>query len=894
MAVFDLRTFTELMGQGNSPVTALGTAFGFPSCLLNLSQEVMKLLPSSILRQMKTDSLAGKRYADAVTKRLVRWILLDTGIIEFDTEEGVFKVVSDSSRFGMDENESGLMADIGGFIGALTGAAAFGGRLYNNYQNALAQIEGVKDCLDKYKTSKEFSGGNAVYVRNGLDADEFKKLLDSKYKVQKSQYDYSKEFSDKVTQFVSYADYVLEQRNRDATLEPCFTGDYKTLLEGTSFCVTKDKKEEEKEYFRLVYSPPKSKTGQFLLSRDGLYFDSQSEGIQPVLVYVYGKRAQLPKALKWKFDYDPNLGGRGEQISKDSLQYFTNTIFDPNIIDDSKFIKTYYDEDHCLQVLIGQKNKRVLDLSGQIVKYDNDPGKSSAVLYNLKQQLISENALFQDKINRRKKQIEVAVKAPSIYGGEARFTPGNIPINDFSYLGDYSFVVELKKQKALVLDQDDVSGVVLPILPAYVISPEPEKLVSIDHLFIPDAGRGAIVYDGSSVSSTLAPQLSLTDIIVTDSLVASYNLLEATIKVPSSTEFNLVNCAVEDMTNAAQLVSLSSRSVYPSGLGIAYLDGITKNSTTSATLPSSVGNYIKLPDTKEFRDWTYGRKGFTFEAWVYLPNFNDNDLGWGGSTTTSSLTKVLLSCENVGNASSNSAFTGNINRVIPNQSDSFVRGLMIGFSKDKRLTSNLDADYSGNDVSNAVVFIAPTQSVDSCSVVFLNNTKSYNYGCASSTSFYKCSYPVSSLGVSAGFVLLDFVVDPQKNRVSIYCDGNIKATSSIPEVFGLPDYSPVRLPSFFKENSFEYNDTNIPSHAADELRTGPKLNQFFTPWIIGGGYTDGMIGKGGFMGGGIVGGIISGLRGFVGGIKFYSKALDNNEVLKNYNGQRYFYKNVEV
>ena len=115
----------------------------------------------------------------------------------------------------------------------------------------------------------------------------------------------------------------------------------------------------------------------------------------------------------------------------------------------------------------------------------------------------------------------------------------------------------------------------------------------------------------------------------------------------------------------------------------------------------------------------------------------------------------------------------------------------------------------------------------------------------------------------------------------MYCDGELLTTSSYNNVFGqdsreaLPD-----IPSLKKDNSFEYD------------LSGPQLDPYFTPWIVGGGYTDGMQ-TGNFMGG-LYGGVISGLKGYVGGIKFYSKALSSQEVVNNYEASRSFFKNIDV
>jgi hypothetical protein len=146
--------------------------------------------------------------------------------------------------------------------------------------------------------------------------------------------------------------------------------------------------------------------------------------------------------------------------------------------------------------------------------------------------------------------------------------------------------------------------------------------------------------------------------------------------------------------------------------------------------------------------------------------------------------------------------------------------------------------------------------------------------------------------VSSQFVLVDVTVDPGKDEVKFYADGNLVATSAVTAVFGVDKKDAPQLPSFRKENSFEYSSTTVDG--PQSLKTGPLLNPFYTPWIVGGGYTDGMYEHGNFLGGGFRGGLVSGLRGHVGSLKFYSRPLDNLEVLQNYKAQQGFFKNIRI
>ena len=123
-------------------------------------------------------------------------------------------------------------------------------------------------------------------------------------------------------------------------------------------------------------------------------------------------------------------------------------------------------------------------------------------------------------------------------------------------------------------------------------------------------------------------------------------------------------------------------------------------------------------------------------------------------------------------------------------------------------------------------------------------------------------------------------LDPQKDEVRVYADGVKLMTSSYHDVFPTTRTGQTyKAPSIKQNNSFEYSG-------------GPSLDTYFTPWILGGGYTDGLS-AGNFMGGEF-GGKVSGLKGYLGCTRFYSKPLDDSEVLNNYKATQNFFKNVEV
>ena len=906
MASFDLETFLKVQGQtGTGAIQALGMSFGMPSCMLNIVQDAMKLLPSSVLSNMQSNVAAGKSKANEVTKEVFKKLMLNTGIIEFDTENGVFKFFSDTSWQGVDNDDSQTKDNLSGLLGAFQYAASFGAQIYQNYTDIENQIDALQDCLQKWNDLQAYQSGNSADERATLPKAEADELFDSMYSGDKARLATTAKFISKCNNKLDEINEIFKERAVDPSLEPRLLDSRRldAALDITDFprysLLDSEVGRDEQEVFRLTYGPPKSSRGQYVLTSDGLYYDSQSGGLDPVFLAISGI---VPIGDQWTYDYDPNLGGKGESVSIQSLNNFKDNIFDPNRIDDSMGLQRYCTEDHFLSVLKQQRNKQTFDMSSDLVTFIDDHGADSSIVTNQRNLIISEIANHNNKINRRKKQIEVAVKAPQIYGREEapRFAPGKIPINDFSYLADYNLEVDLEKQNALIFRQADVVGIVLPIDAKFSRTiPVPPSL-HIGHLTVPTVGKGSIVYTPSSTNAGTV--LSLTDQIVNKDLFAIYNFLETTLELPSSVSFPVTNCATEDQYNNAQIVGSSNRTVFVSGLGIPYLEGIVKNKSSDPVAASAVGSYAKLPDTKEFQDLTYSPSGFTMECWAHVPNIMDGGIGWL-SATVSSLTKVLLASENVGAMSGVSAIdhTGaerDLDYLQNKRGDQFVRGLVCGFTRDRRITGAgvplglsgySNSNFDNDPASSLSFFIAPTQARDVSSASWINNDE-----CQDIPTFYKMKVDLSATAfgnVSSQFVLIDISCDPTTDTIKLFADGSLIATSAISTVFGVRSQATPDLPSFKKDNSFQYSSTTVDGPRV--LKQGPLLNTFYTPWIVGGGYTDGMYKHGNFLGGDR-GGITSGLRGHIGSLKFYSRALDNAEVLKNYKAQKGFFKNIKI
>ena len=914
MASFDLETFMKVKGQtGTGTLEALGMSFGVPSCMLNLAKTALALLPSSVLTDIQSKLFGGQSKAKEKLAEVNNKLSEKSGIWKVMTTRGGFwEFVSDTSWMGIDNDGKQSKDNLGGFLDAVDYAVSVGADIYQNIQDAAAYIEGIKDCLDKFNNVSKFQAGNSADEAGTLDASEQAELINSVYAADIAKMAQAQAFVNAAGSKIKDINSILADRAADPSLEPRLldSSELDPFLDKTNFkrFGFEDPGIEDEEVFRLSYGPPISTDGQYILTSDGLYYDSRTGGLQPALTAISGI---IPIGEQWTYDYDPNLGGKGQAVSLDSLNKFKDNLFDPSRIDDSQGMQVYYDEDHFLSVLKQQRDKLVYDLSSDLVELINDAsyGEGSSVVKNQRNLIISEIANHNNKLNRRKKQIEIAVKAPQIYQDATSpiFAPGKVPINDFAYLADMNLEVDLEKQNALIFNQADVVGIVLPIVPRFTTTPAKPPSLRQDHLLVPTVGKGSIIYTPSSTQAGTV--LSLTDQIISKDLFAIYNFLETDVVLPSSVNFQVTNCATEDMYNNAQLVAASNREVFVSGLGIPFLEGIVKNKSSSPTTASAMGSFVKLPDTSQFRDLTYSSTGFTLECWAHVPGIMDGDIGWL-SSTTSSLTKVLLGCENVGAQSGVSAVdhTGaerDLDYLRNDRGENFTRGLLCGFTRDTRITGSYGlssgystANYENDPVSSLSFFIAPTQARDLSSASWINNDE-----CEDFPSFYKMKVDLSSNSgafgqVSSSFVLLDITCDPTKDEIKMYADGSLIATSSVSTVFGVEATQPPGLPSFRKENSFEYSTSTVDG--PNSIKYGPLLNTFYTPWIVGGGYTDGMYLDGNFMGGGTDStggsrsGIVSGLRGHVGSLKFYSRPLNTSEVETNYKAQKGFFKNIQT
>ena len=106
------------------------------------------------------------------------------------------------------------------------------------------------------------------------------------------------------------------------------------------------------------------------------------------------------------------------------------------------------------------------------------------------------------------------------------------------------------------------------------------------------------------------------------------------------------------------------------------------------------------------------------------------------------------------------------------------------------------------------------------------------------------------------------------------------------------------IPKDYATSSFYYSKTTVnQSPEVTLFDNGPDTYPEFTPWVVGGGWTDGRpvdldTSSGGFLDTGA--GLMSSYNGYVGNLKIYNRALNTTELTKNYKAQKDFFSNIDI
>lgn len=870
------------------PASFVTQEFGVPSCVMDLVSNLLGLsiIPTEVLMQITLAIQEGMAYANAVIAEMMQELFGKLGIIEFDAFTGKIQLFPDSNMYSL-----GLaLAGIGAIAGFVAGIDQFITQVGD-------QIESIENCLNQLKSDRE--------KKMGIDPDTGQ----------------AKTLEMPATTRKALVEATIENANDFLTRASAGLQNIAIVLEQRENSPEQVEQEDEDAIFRLVYGPPKAKRGQFILSRDGLYYDSQNRTYAAGDVPGVEDIGFVPDATAWKLDHAASLGGKGTRITLDDVDRYVDTILDVNKIDESEALVTHYDADATLQVIEGQKLKVLTDMEEQkqaliTSGYEAD----SAVVVNYQQQMFSELQSFEAKAKKRKKQIELAVKAPDLYGASATFAPGQVPVNDFSYLQDFNLAVDVKKQRVLAFDHGEVSGVVLPVKPIFVKEQDSTRRTAVVPIEMNRIGTGAL-HNAPDASSTILPALSLTDAVVTDGLVSVYSFLDAKIVSPDSSSFTVAN-TTGDTTHNAQLVAKSASKTFPKGLTIPRLTGVARYQGGATPVLSGLGSFLRLPDSDAMQNLMYSMSGMSMDTWLHIPGFGTGASGYEysndladtiteapvsacGRWTDFHYYKVLLANENIGGD-----LSGDANDMTKNESTNLVKGMVVAITRDPQWTKSglfdrgTDANIGsaqGLDSSALVgdnaLIIAPTQSLNGSDVEFIrkgdcNEQDKPLLGMSVAASATTNSgYSINDC--SSSFVHLGISMSPDRDFVRVYLNGELLAEQAYTTTFQTTKGRAAQIPSFLikDENSspsFQYTSGTVAYTNTLDFLAGPKNDLFFTPWIVGGGWTDGM----GFMGESR--GVYSGLNGYIGSLKFYSKGLTAEQVRENYDAHKDFFGNVDI
>ena len=708
--------------------------------------------------------------------------------------------------------------------------------------------------------------------------------------------------------------------------------------------------------FDHTYGPPISVKGQFIMAQDGLYYDSINGGV-PIVSGI------VAASSTWNLSQAPNLGGKGDAYTKDNLADLVDTVFSYSYDPDSVASKVYYDSDDVLESF--EKNKaQHIDLIFKHISQLEASGHApnSALVVNYYGNIGALADLYDNKIKRRKKLLQLA----SIFGTHKySFTEighdfkdlgigagilieniGNIkdqewriieriPLNDFTFLKGSGLDINIKLQEKLLIFSEDLEDVIAPVHVKF-IKTKSQSLSNIHQFSVPPTPRDSFPYiqGDTHVSGTGGVVQALATSINLEGMVLGYNFLTPSVVDPSSTVFNIDNFNTDtgDRYNG-QLVGTSVDAVYTSGLSIPKLTGtgvggayvrLPSNYTPeqnglgadNSLQTSTLDNLFYTPNA-EYNEETFMGGGVTFDFWVHVPSLQFTD---------QHRYRLVAACENSGGYPT----AGQVPDVYANRTDpqgnydpKKVHGMIMGFRDRGGSTNSSGIEFGvfptvsqnqGNGSTGHTVCIA--EKLEHSGGTVLKSAKDLGI----ITKEGNIVDNVSVSGVGKDFMHVAVVFNFSENKVSTVFDGQILSTSSISTAFDTDHDRALMIPSLTKP----INPTNVGvSSWTNESGTGPVIGNTvgaaFTPWILGGGFTDGILKSGtlsthnpGFLGYNtntlygvppksqhtasfdVAEAPSSGLGGFLGSFKIYSRALSISEVRNNYLSQKGFFKNIKI
>ena len=795
--------------------------------------------------------------------------------------------------------------------------------------------------------------------------------------------------------------------------------------------------------FDLVYGPPISTDGKFILSEDGLYYDSRGGGIP--------NSELLPIASHtWNLDFAPYLGGRGKAVDMSDFSLITNTIFaDDFVADDTNgYVARLLEIDEVLQAYYRDRNIHINQVESEINSLlDSGFLVGSPTVLGFKRSQAANGDAYEEKIKKRKKQLQLfalfgaveitdlnhplgtdfiiktlsppeqkhllASNGYKVDGSDIPFNTdtdiikvfGDIiidlpegspairirkklsraPLNDFSYLKGSGLLPEVQQQERITISED-VESIISAEEPIFVIGNPLLDTMYLKDFNVDEISKGDFVKSGSGPSGTGAYIKALGDSIVTTGLEVCYNFLTPDVVSPASNAYLLDNFSEGSTKLNGKLVASSTDHVFPSGLSIPFFRGTIYNPEerygiyyrpidTQDRNNNNGGSYVRLPNNIKdgelyppgdtLNGLTYNEEGWSIDFWTHIPEVSSGLTGHHRY-------RIVAACENSGKGGT---VGQKITSDIAHDDEEKVRGLLIGF-RDKDVSGLADhtaspENYESSSTGELEFVVLPTVGQNSLvgrqvgwewghsiaiqekeirdstnSTVLAEPSRHGNVGSGTELGMKVSVAQETSDGKSCSSCDVEFShynvsFNYMNDKVTIFLDGKMLASSSISEAFNIPAHRPLNSPTPIATEPNSRRSWFASDDKAEDLKEGMAdlpLSPVFTPWILGGGYSD-MINMDagfnstpvGFLGantndqykqhvgstlltdryGGVygqhkpsLGGQAassssrkiprSGLDGFLGSVKFYSKPLNNKEVAKNYNAQQGYFKNIET
>ena len=644
--------------------------------------------------------------------------------------------------------------------------------------------------------------------------------------------------------------------------------------------------------YDLIHGPPISSIGRYVLSENGFYYDSRSTKEAP------SPNGKVPSDAATSFNYAPNLGGRGEVYKEEDLDWYTDTIMDFENAKETDELLQFYYSDNILQNFIADRQKEIYDVSGQIQELlEKGHEEKGPLVTNYNQQLGGIYTSYELKIKKRKKQLELARLSGrfEIVGGEevlffkedgTKEVLKHIPVNDFSFTKNMRLRPTLGQQVSITLGKGDVDDSVLPLDPLYLNTLPKEGVRTFEHLALANEGAGVGPHYDKTKGQTSLYDVSgegyltrnITDSVITKGLEAGFAFLNPlTGSSTSIDDYQIDNFGANGLgVGNAQMLANDLIEVYPSGLSIPFLRG--------SDLING-GACVQIPVWEDLISGLYSKAGFTFSVWTHIPKLESDSFFDDDHTF-----RLLLACENTGEGGQTDL--KNYVNADMTVEDAKVRGFVFGFVRGVQ--------------GKPLLGLYPTVSQNERrlgwdpSVCFGENENKERLG----VSWVPPSIDLEE-DLTSSFRQITFTVNPLRKEVKIFYDGKLQITESVKNVFGL---GIPKSPTF---HTLNHTNPNLVSYSASS-GVAPSIlpGSSFTPFILGGGYTD-TLETGGFMGSNTNSyysrnssmqeaallnnnNSKSGLFGFIGLPLLYSRALTEKEVLKNFNQTKAFFKNIKL